>query len=354
MTQQQVRKGEELPIEKLERYLCDRVEALQEHEDSPLEIKQFREGASNLTYALKKGAWEAVLRRPPLGPVAPKAHDMAREFKLLKELNALFPLAPQPFFYCEDDTVLGAPFFVMERKHGVVLDTEFPEPYQPTPQLCKQISETMVDRLVELHAVDYELTGLGEMGHPDGFMERQVKGWVGRYERAKTEEMEQVAELQQWMINQIPVSQKPTIIHYDYKLNNVMFDKDDLTKMIGVFDWEMTTIGDPLADLGVVLSYWTQDNDPPILRYGLGKPSVTILPGFMTRQEFIEAYAKKSGRDVSHIHFYQTFAYFKLAVICQQIYFRWKMGQTQDQRFAQFGEYTRSLIQVAGEAAKIK
>ncbi len=346
-----VRKGEELSLEKLETYLRERIEDLG---GSPLEIRQFGIGASNLTYELRSGTWEAVLRRPPLGPVAPKAHDMGREYAILNELHSLFPLAPKPFLYCDDEDIIGSPFFVMERRHGVVLDTEFPESCQPTPELCRQISETMVDKLVELHSIEYEATGLKEIGRPEGFMERQVKGWIGRYERAKTDDIPFVEELQKWMIDHLPVSPKPAIIHYDYKLNNVMFDSADLTKMVGIFDWEMTTIGDPLADLGCALSYWTQDDDPIVLRYGLGKPSVTVMPGFISRDQFIEAYAKKSERDVSQIHFYQTFAYFKLAVICQQIYYRWKMGQTQDPRFAKFGDYTQSLLLVAKEASNQK
>lgn len=349
-----VRKGEELPIKKLESYLRERIEELEAYEGFPLIIQQFGEGASNLTYELKVGSWEAVLRRPPLGPVAPKAHDMGREFKILHELHSFFPLAPKPFFYCDDIHVIGSPFFVMERKRGVVLDTHFPAGVEPTSALCRQISETMVDRLIELHSVQYELTPLRDIGHPEGFMERQVNGWIGRYERAKTEEVPHVEDLQRWMAGNVPTSVKPTIIHYDYKLNNVMFEEQDLTRMIGVFDWEMTTIGDPLADLGCALSYWTQKDDPAVLLYGTGEPSVTIQQGFMSREEFIQAYAARSGRDVSQIHFYQTFAYFKLAVICQQIYYRWKKGQTQDSRFAKFGEFSQGLLHIALEASNKK
>lgn len=341
-----VRKGEELNIQRLEKFLRVRIEHV---DSSPLVVNQFGVGASNLTYKLKMGDWEAVLRRPPLGPVAPKAHDMGRECKILSKLHPVFPLAPKPYVFCDDVEILGSPFFVMERRHGVVLDTEFPDDIKPTPQLCRQISESMVDRLVELHNIDYEAAGLAEIGHPEGFMERQVKGWIGRYERAKTDDITGVEKLQKWMTDHLPVSPKAAVIHYDYKLNNVMFDSENLSKMVGIFDWEMTTIGDPLADLGCTLSYWTQDDDPDILKYGMGKPSVTILPGFMSREEFIEAYAKKSGRDVSSIHYYQTFAYFKLAVICQQIYYRWKIGQTQDERFSKFGEFARSFIIAAQE-----
>ncbi len=305
-----------------------------------------------MTYALRIGDWEAVLRRPPLGPVAPKAHDMAREYKILSKLHPVFPLAPKPFLFSDHEEIVGSPFFLMERRYGVVLDPGFPEPYTPTRELCQQISQTMVDRLVELHSIDYQAAGLGEIGYPEGFMERQVHGWIGRYERAKTDEVPGVDELKRWMVDHLPVSPPPAVIHYDYKLNNVMFDAADLSQMVAIFDWEMTTIGDPLADLGCALSYWTQEDDPDVLKQWRGKPSVTLLPGFMSREQFIEAYAKKSGRDVSQIHFYLTFAYFKLAVIIQQIYYRWKKGQTQDERFAAFGDFARSLLLRAQELSQ--
>jgi aminoglycoside phosphotransferase (APT) family kinase protein len=346
-----VRKGEELNLPRLENFLRENIANL---DPSPLEIRQFGTGASNLTYLLRIGDWEAVLRRPPLGPVAPKAHDMAREYKILSKLHQVFPLAPQPYFFSDDEQIIGSPFFVMERRRGIVLDTEFPPFYTPTPEICQQISEAMVDRLVELHGIDYETAGLNEIGYPEGFMERQVNGWIGRYERAKTEEIKGVEKLKKWMIDHIPVSSKPAIIHYDYKLNNVMFDSDDFSKMVSIFDWEMTTIGDPLADLGCALGYWVQDNDPDVLKYGRGKPPVTVLPGFMSREQFLEAYAKKSGRDVSQIHFYLTFAYFKMAVILQQIYYRWKRGQTTDERFSRFGDFAQSLIHLAQELTQRK
>jgi aminoglycoside phosphotransferase (APT) family kinase protein len=339
-----VRKGEELPLPVLEDYLRQQLDI---PGDGRLEVEQFATGASNLTYVLRLGEWEAVLRRPPLGPVAPKAHDMGREYKILKRIHTVFPLAPKPYLYCDNTEIIGSSFFIMERRRGVVLDTRFPRAVTPTPELCQQLSNTMVDQLVELHSIDMESAGLSDIGFPEGFMERQVQGWIGRYERAKTDEIEGVEELKKWMVAHLPVSPQPAVIHYDYKLNNVMFDENDLTKMVGIFDWEMATIGDPLADLGCAMSYWTQADDPELLQYGLGSPPVTVMPGFMTREQFIQAYAKKSGRDVSQIHFYLTFAYFKLAVIAQQIYFRWKKGQTRDERFARFGDFTRCLITIA-------
>lgn len=344
----QVRNGEELDSEKLENFLRQHIE---EMPDGKLEIRQFGTGHSNLTYALKIGDWEAVLRRPPLGPVAPKAHDMEREYRILDALHPIFPAAPKPYVYSDNPEVVGSPFFVMERRQGVVLDTAFPENSEPTAELGRKVSEKMVDLLVELHGLDYKKTPLVQLAKPEGFMERQVHGWIGRYERSKTETIDGLEELTDWMINHIPISPEPTIIHYDFKLNNAMFS-EDFSHITGLFDWEMTTVGDPLADLGAAMSYWIEPNDPPLLKHGLGKEPVTVLEGFYTRAEFIKSYGEKSGRDVSDMNFYMTFAYFKLAVIIQQIYYRYKKGQTQDPRFAHFDQFVTSLIQHALLTAK--
>ncbi|TWT11134.1 phosphotransferase family protein [Planomicrobium sp. CPCC 101079] len=338
-----VRSGEELDNEKLSIFLRNHIEGIPE---GKLHIRQFGTGHSNLTYALKIEEWEAVLRRPPLGPVAPKAHDMEREFRILSALYPIFPAAPKPFVFSDDLQVVDSPFFVMERRHGTVLDTSFPAAVEPAEHLCKKISEQMVDLLVELHAIDYTKTPLAAMAKPEGFMKRQVEGWVGRFDRSKTEEIAGVRELTEWMAQNVPNSQRPAIIHYDFKLNNALFS-EDFSRITGLFDWEMTTVGDPLADLGAAMSYWIEPDDPPLLKKGLGQEPVTVMRGFYTREEFMQRYAEKSGRDISEMHFYLTFAYFKLAVIIQQIYFRFKNGQTQDPRFAHFDQFVKSLIQHA-------
>lgn len=337
-----IRKGEELDTLKIEAFIRQHFENLPE---SPLQIEQFSAGRSNLTYQLNIGDWEAVLRRPPLGPVAPKAHDMEREFRILTEIHPHFSVAPKPLLFA-NETVIGSPFFIMERKRGIVLDTGFPSNVTPTKETCHYISHLMVENLVLLHSIDYKKTKLKEMTKPDGFMERQVQGWIQRYERVKLEDIQGIEQLKKWMLDHIPISQEPSIIHYDYKLNNSMFN-EDFTKMIGLFDWEMTTIGDPLADLGAAMSYWIQPDDSDLLKKGLGDVPITAMSGFMTRNEFLEDYARKSGRDLSNMNFYLTFAYFKLAVICQQIFYRWKMGQTQDERFAHLDAFVRNLIQYA-------
>lgn len=338
-----VRNGEELDEVALLQFLREKIDNLPEGE---LRIRQFGTGHSNLTYELEIGNWQAVLRRPPLGPVAAKAHDMEREFNVLSALHPVYQAAPKPLIFCDDPSILGSPFFVMERRHGIVLDTAFPTGTNATEELGRKISEMMVDKLVELHAIDYKKTALVEMVKPDGFLERQVQGWIGRYEKAKTSAIEEVSILTTWLQNNIPESVEPTIIHYDYKLNNAMFSPD-YSEMTGLFDWEMTTVGDPLADVGAALSYWMQADDPTMLLHGLGQPPITIQKGFFTREEFIARYAEKSGRDMANINYYSTFAYFKLAVICQQIYYRYKNGQTKDARFAHMDKFVETLMKQA-------
>ncbi len=342
-----VREGEEFDREKVERYLRENLKGLG---PEPLEVSQFPSGASNLTYLIRIGDWEAVLRRPPLGPVPPKAHDMVREATLLSKLHRAFPLAPKPFVICRDPSVIGAPFYVMERREGAVLDDAFPPGVEPTEALCREISRTVVETLVQLHAVDWREAGLDDFGRPKGFLRRQVKGWIDRYHRSRTEDIPQVEFLTRWFQDHVPESPAPTIIHNDFKLNNMLFDPEDLSTVVAVLDWEMTTVGDPLFDLAVSLSYWVEGEDPEAMKTLL--PTVTTFPGFMTREEMMQLYAQLSGRDLSSMHFYMTFAYFKLAVILQQIYFRWKRGQTKDERFASFGKRARYLIQHAAEWAR--
>ena len=335
-----VREGEGFDAEAVEDYLRGYIDDLPE---GRLEVRQFPSGASNLTYLLRIGNWEGVLRRPPLGPVPPKAHDMGRESGILAKLNAAYPLAPRPYFFCEDESVIGAPFYVMERREGVVLDDSFPEGVeQPDEALCRGVSRTVADTLVELHAVDLEASGLASLGRPEGFLERQTQGWISRYEEAKTEEIEEVEPLTQWLAANVPQSPEPTVIHNDYKLNNLVLDPDDLTRVRAVLDWEMATVGDPLFDLAVSLSYWVEPGDPDDLKAVM--PTVTATPGFMTRKEIIDRYAEESERDLSHMHWYVVFGYFKLAGILQQIFARWKGGQTKDERFATFGDRVRTLI----------
>lgn len=338
-----VRDGEDLNKANLTKFIMENITDVPKGE---LEVRQFGAGHSNLTYLLKIKEWEAVLRRPPHGPVAPRAHDMEREYQFLSAIDSYFSLSPKPYIYTEDKSVIGCPFFIMERKKGIVLDTAFPKNIEYDKKLGENISRLMVDHLVELHQINYKDTELVHLTKPEGFMERQVTGWIKRYERSKTDEIPNITYVMDYLTNYLPDQEESTIIHYDYKLNNSMFSSDFI-EMIGLFDWEMSTVGDPLADLAVAMSYWIEADDNDTLKYGLGKPPVTVMEGFYTRKEFIQEYAKKSGRDVSQIGYYLTFAYFKLAVIGQQIYYRFKQGQTKDKRFANFNILVNNMIQEA-------
>ncbi|GAC1633627.1 MAG: phosphotransferase family protein [Ktedonobacteraceae bacterium] len=343
-----VRAGESFDLPVIERYLRDHIEVLGE---GTLQVRQFPSGASNLTYLLQIGSWEGVLRRPPFGPVPPKAHDMERESGLLQKVHTVFSLAPMPYVFCNDLNIMGVPFYVMERKRGVVLNDSFPPNVTPSEEIGRAISITTVDTLVRIHAIDWQGAGLGILGHPEGFLGRQVKGWIERYARAKTDEIPQVEPLTRWLTEHTPPSPAPTLIHNDFKLNNLLFSPEDVTQPTAVLDWEMATIGDPLFDLAVSLCYWVQTNDPEDMKVVL--PTVTTSPGFLTREQFIEEYARKSGRDISSMQFYMAFSYFKLAVILQQIYARWKRGQTQDARFAFFGSRVHTLVLHAAHLIEI-
>jgi aminoglycoside phosphotransferase (APT) family kinase protein len=334
-----VRPGENLDLDRVTAYLRAQLPDLP---NAPLTVSQYPAGASNLTYLLQIGNWEAVLRRPPLGPLPPRAHDMVREAKLLRRLHPVYPLAPEPYAICDDPSIIGAPFYVMERRHGIVLDDTFPPDIPPTADRCQRISASAVETLVRLHAIDWQAAGLSDLGRPDGFLARQVQGWIERYERARTDDSPSIAPLVRWLTDHLPPDTAPTVIHNDFKLNNLLLAPSDLAPVVAVLDWEMTTIGDPLFDLAVSMTYWIEPGDSLALRGVL--PNVTWLPHFYTRADFMREYAAQSGRDLGAIDYYLTFACFKLAAILQQIYARWRNGQTRDERFADFGDRVRVLI----------
>ena len=332
-----VRAGEELNGGVLADYLKDKLPGAER-----LTIEQFPGGHSNLTYLLQTPAGEYVLRRGPLGPVAPKAHDMAREYKVLKAVHPVFPPAPEVFLVCEDTSIIGAVFFVMERRRGIVVRDCIPPDLASFPGYPARVSEGFVDCLVQLHAVDIEKHGLVSLGKAEGFLERQVRGWFERWKGSKTEEIPLMDRLIRWLTDQLPVSPAPTLVHNDFKLDNVMLKSSDPGWIEAVLDWEMATVGDPLVDLGLILCYWSQPSDP-----GGTKASITSQPGWFTREQLLARYADKTGRDLSLINYYEVFALFKLAVVLQQIYVRFHRGQTQDERFRHFDKRVLNLIQQA-------
>ncbi|AZI44613.1 phosphotransferase family protein (plasmid) [Deinococcus psychrotolerans] len=336
-----VRRGEELDLDALHAVLRPVLGDVQ------LEVEQFPGGHSNLTYLVKAGAGDSaaeyVLRRAPLGPVAPKAHDMVREFHLLEKIHPVFPEAPRPVFLCEDAAVLGAPFFLMERRRGVIIRTSMPPEYADLPSAPRQASEALVDTLARLHAVDLVSSGLSNSGKPEGFNRRQVEGWAGRWQRAETHPSVHSKQVVDWLLSNVPAESAHTIVHNDFKLDNLMLASDDPSKVVALLDWEMTAIGDPLVDLGLTMAYWTQRGFPEHQRTPVGEPAAA--QGFLTRAEFLERYAEQTGRDLSNLRWYEVLGVFKLAVILQQIYARYHAGQTTDERFALLGEQAQALIE---------
>jgi aminoglycoside phosphotransferase (APT) family kinase protein len=342
-----IRSGEELDLAKLEPWLREHVPGVPVGEG--ITVDQFPSGHSNLTYRIQAGVHDFVLRRPPFGSKVKSAHDMGREFRVLSALHAVYPPAPRPVAYCDDEAILGAPFYVMHRVVGVILRKD-PAPLVGQPEVVRGLCESFVDHLAAIHAVDYQAAGLGELGKPDGYVERQVSGWSKRYLDAQTDDVPEITEAARWLAAHIPASPAPSLIHNDYKYDNLVLDASDLTRIIGVLDWEMSTIGDPLMDLGTSLAYWITDDDPAefqILRWG-----PTNLPGSYTRPQLAERYAAKTGRDVNGIHYHYAFALFKNAVVAQQIYYRFKKGLTHDARFAAFIEAVRVLGRAAVRAAE--
>jgi aminoglycoside phosphotransferase (APT) family kinase protein len=338
-----IRADEDFDHQRLAEHLRDKLPAA----DGELQVLQFPGGHSNLTYLLKFGAAEYVLRRPPLGPLAPKAHDMGREFAVLSRLYQVFPPAPRAYYFTNDPSILGAPFVVLERRRGIVIRNTWPAELGEDLALRRRISESLVDTISSLHKVDYKAIGLGDFGKPEGFLERQVKGWADRWHRAKVDEMPILDELVGWLVDTMPKSKTVALLHNDFKLDNVMLDANDPGRIVGVFDWEMATLGDPLVDLGITLSYWTYTDNTgqsPSRRI-----TPQLWPGFLSRDEVVERYAKNTGIDVSEVDYYEAFALFKMAVVLQQIYVRYHRGQTKDERFAQLGKQVRPLVEKARE-----
>ena len=333
-----IRTGEELDSAALSAYLTGKLAGA----ERGVTLEQFPGGHSNLTYLLRTPEREYVLRRGPLGPVPPKAHDMAREFHVLQAVHPLFAPAPAVFLLCEDPAVIGGIFFIMERRHGIVVRSSIPPELAAFPDYPERVSRGFLNCLVELHGVDIEKHGLTALGKPAGFLERQVRGWFERWQRAKTEENPDMDRLIAWLSAHLPASPEPTLVHNDFKLDNVMLNLDDPGRVEAVLDWEMSTVGDPLVDLGLILCYWSQPSDP-----GGTKPSLTAQPRWYTPAQLIEYYGAKTGRDLKHIAYYEVFAIFKLAVVLQQIYYRFHRGQTQDERFRNFDQRVRNLIEQA-------
>jgi aminoglycoside phosphotransferase (APT) family kinase protein len=338
-----VREGEEINNPQFLSFLKERLA------DYPGKIKilQFPGGYSNLTYLIKKGSSEFVLRKPPLGANIKSAHDMGREFKVLSLLQRSYDKIPAPICFYEENDLLGAPFYMMERVKGLILRNKVPNGLSMTNDSFRKLSENTIDNLAKLHQIDIQATGLSDLGKPEGYVQRQVEGWIKRYFNAETDVIKAMNETAIWMQANIPPDATPTLIHNDYKYDNLVLDPESL-EIKALLDWEMATVGDPLMDLGTSLGYWAEQNDSPALKsFGL-----TGHEGNLNRQELVERYAKTSGRKAEHIVFYYVFGCFKIAVIAQQIYARFKKGLSRDPRFGGLIYVTNACAENAANAIR--
>lgn len=323
----ETRPGEDLDQQKLQKYLRDKVPGF----DKEIFIRQFPGGYSNLTYFVLVGEHEYVLRRPPFGANIKSAHDMEREFTVLTKLHeAGFTKVPHAVHLCVDESVMGAKFYLMKRVKGVILRNKLPKDVMISEESFRALSKATIDQLVKLHQIDIHASGLDTLGKPEGYVQRQVEGWSKRYINSQTDNIASMNEVAAWMQQHIPTTSRASFIHNDFKYDNLVLNPNDLTNIIAILDWEMATVGDPLMDLGTTLAYWAEANDPDAL-----KPfNLTWMPGNYTRNEVVEYYQQQSGTPIDNIVFYYAFGAFKVGVICQQIYHRYKQGFTKDPRFA--------------------
>jgi len=337
-----IRSGEELDQSRMESFLKDNIADLK----GPLRLRQFPGGASNLTYLVSFDNCQMVLRRPPFGTKAATAHDMGREYKVLSALQGHFPYAPRPLIYTRDESIIGAPFYVMERREGIILRKDIPEGILSTPGQVRTLHERFVEVLYGLHSLDYDKVGLSDLGRPEGYVKRQVLGWNKRYRAARTPDAPDCEAVMSWLEAKMPPeTHRSAIIHNDFKFDNMVLDPDDPLRITGVLDWEMCTLGDPLVDLGNTVAYVVEKNDPSELQSIRAMP--TNVDGALSRREMIDYYGRLSGLTMENYDFYYCFGLFRLAGISQQIYYRYYHGQTGDTRFRVFHSRVQVLDQMA-------
>ncbi len=352
------RSGEELDEARLGAFLREH----HSYNIDPIAIEQFSAGSSNLTYLIRIGVEEFVLRRPPFGNTVKFAHDMKREFDVLTKLSAVYSPAPTPLLFCSDETVIGSDFYLMERRKGLIIRgklpnaealasvTANPETLEASHDLRTRVCNSFITNLVDLHKLDYEAAGLGDLGKPEGYARRQVEGWTKRYFAAKTDEWPALESAIEWLNANIPAETGASLVHNDYKFDNIMLNPADLTEITAVLDWEMVTVGDPLMDLGTTLGYWmSRDAGNEMLNMPFNP---RVLMENISRRELAEMYAAASGRNISNILYYYVFGTFKIAAICQQIYARFVKGYTNDKRFANFDRFVATLGKLAWSAVK--
>ena len=349
MSNQNVREGEELPEIPLKKYLkeINLIESI----ESDLVVKQFTHGYSNLTYLLQIENKEYVLRKPPKGAIK-RGHDMSREFKVQSGVAKAFSKVPKMYGFSNDENILGSDFYIMEKMEGIILNYTTAKSRNITSNNYETIANSWLNTLVELHNVDYKSIGLGDLGKPEGYVERQVTNWSKQYVKAKTDEYPEADLVMQWIQENQPKKYDHCLIHNDFKYDNVVFKDDSWQEVSAVLDWEMATLGDPLMDLGTSLGYWTVVTDHDFVKQGI--PSPTIFEGNPIRSEIAKMYAEKSVRNLENLVFYYAFGLFKIAVIAQQIYFRYHKGWTTDPRFANLNKAAELCCKLALKAIKTK
>jgi aminoglycoside phosphotransferase (APT) family kinase protein len=341
-----VRPGEDLDWPRLDAWLRPRLAEALPDATGPLSVLQFPNGSANLTYLLRLGGHELVLRRPPMGELAPGAHDMKREFKVLSRLWRHFDRAPRAYVFCDDHAILGADFFVMERRRGEVVRTAIPEAMRHHPDVGRRIALALVDAMADLHMLDPAASGLADLGKPEGFVDRQLSGWAKRWELSRFDDSPREMEaIHARLLQDVPRPGRASIVHNDLKLDNCQFDPANPDRVSAIFDWDMTTLGDPLIDLGTLLNYWPDPADPPHARR-FNNTAVAGL-GLPPRGELVARYAARTGADVATVRWWEAFALWKTVVVVQQLHRRWVRGESTDPRMATVADRIPSLIAAA-------
>lgn len=333
-----VRSEDALDVAAIGKFIKQYVSGLQ----GELKISQFKGGASNLTYQLNYDNAVYILRCPPKGTKAKSAHDMGREFKIMQGIKPLFPFVPAMIAFCKDESVIGRDFYIMEKITGIILRGKMPAGLNLNPEQTRQLCLNVLDKLIEIHRIDINAAGLHDFNKGSGYCKRQIDGWSDRYQKAHTWNVPGGKKVINWLKAHIPAHETLCLIHNDFRFDNVVLDSDDPLKVIGVLDWEMATIGDPLMDLGNSLAYWVQADDDFLMRKMRRQP--THLPGMLTRKEAVEYYCGKTGFNPGDFTFYEVYGLFRLAVIAQQIYYRYHHKQTTNPVFKNFWLMVNYLI----------
>jgi aminoglycoside phosphotransferase (APT) family kinase protein len=341
----EVRAGDEIKAEAVSAFAKDHIPGLQ----GEMKITQFKGGASNLTYQLDFDNASLILRCPPAGTKAKSAHDMGREYNVMQKLKPVYPYVPDMIAFCKDESLIGREFYIMEKLTGVIPRANLPKGMELTEEQVRKLCTNVIDKMIELHKVDYQAAGLAELGKGSGYVQRQISGWTDRYAKAKTDNVPDFARVIQWLNENMPQDIATCVIHGDFRFDNVVLDPYDITKVIGVLDWEMATLGDPLMDLGNSLAYWVETGDSFQMQMSRRQP--THLPGMMTRDEVVGYYCAAMGYKNVDFTFYRIYGLFRLAAIAQQIYYRFHHGQTDNQLFGSFyvmvqylNEYCEELL----------